>query len=145
MLEAIERGTLASKQSCGAMKSPMRRQQAGARRIPHFLDVPVAHQTGDSAVIANDVGMVYSRSGPVAIAFFTNGITGTYAETEDRIGRLSLLFVDYFHRATTHTRLPPMANYYDPTPHLYEIANPLAPRPTCRVVLCSPLARTYTP
>ena len=104
MLEAIERGTIASKESCEAMKSTMRRQQAGARRIPHFLDVPVAHKTGDSAVIANDVGMVYSRSGPVVIAFFTNGITGTYAETEDRIGRVSRLIVDYFDGATKQAR-----------------------------------------
>ena len=74
----------------------MRRQQAGARRLPHFLDVPVAHKTGDSGVIANDVGIVYARSGPIVIAFFTNGITGPYAETEDRIGRVARLIVDYF-------------------------------------------------
>ena len=96
MLEAIERGAIASRESCEAMKSTMRRQQAGARRIPHFLDVPVAHKTGDSAVIANDVGMVYSRSGTVVIAFFANGITGPYAEAEDRIGRVSRVIVDYF-------------------------------------------------
>ena len=100
MLEAIELGSIASKQSCEAMKSTLRRQQAGARRIPHFLDVPVAHKTGDSGVIANDVGMVYSRSGPVVIAFFTTGISGPYAETEDRIGRVSRLIVDYFDGAT---------------------------------------------
>jgi beta-lactamase class A len=96
MLEAIERGTIASKASCDAMKAIMRRQQAGARRLPHFLDVPVAHKTGDSGVIANDVGIVYARSGPIVIAFFTNGIKGPYAETEDRIGRVARLIVDYF-------------------------------------------------
>jgi len=96
MLEAIERGTIASTASCGTMKAIMRRQQAGARRLPHFLDVPVAHKTGDSGVIANDVGIVYARSGPIVIAFFTNGITGPYAETEDRIGRVARLIVDYF-------------------------------------------------
>jgi hypothetical protein len=78
------------------MRVIMRRQQAGARRIPHFLDVPVAHKTGDSAVIANDVGLIYSRSGTVVVAFFVNGVTGPYAETEDRIGRVSRLIVDYF-------------------------------------------------
>ena len=104
MLESIERGAIASKESCEAMKSILRRQQAGARRIPHFLDVPVAHKTGDSAVIANDVGMVYSRSGAVVIAFFTNGITGPYAETEDQIGRVSRLIVDYFDGAPRSAR-----------------------------------------
>lgn len=96
LLEAIERNTIASKESCEAMRTAMRRQQAGARRLPHFLDVPVAHKTGDSAVIANDVGMVYARSGTIVIAFFVNGVTGTYAETEDRIGQVARLIVEYF-------------------------------------------------
>jgi beta-lactamase class A len=96
LLEAIERATLTSKASAAAMKTVMSRQQAGARRIRHFLDVPVAHKTGDSAVIANDVGLVAARSGTVIISFFVNGITGPYAETEDRIGRVSQRIVDYF-------------------------------------------------
>jgi len=58
--------------------------------------VPIGHKTGDSAVIANDVGLIYSRSGPIVVAFFANGITGPYAETEDRIGRVARLIVDYF-------------------------------------------------
>ena len=78
------------------MKATLRRQQAGRRRLPHFLDVPIGHKTGDSAVIANDVGLIYSRSGPIVVAFFANGITGPYAETEDRIGRVARLIVDYF-------------------------------------------------
>ena len=96
MLEAIERGTIASKASCDAMATMLRRQQAGARRLPHFLDVPVAHKTGDSAVIANDVGMIYARSGTVVIAFFVNGIRGSLGEAEDRIGQVARLVVDYF-------------------------------------------------
>ena len=96
LLEAIERGSIVSTESRSEMTTIMRRQQAGARRIPHFLDVPVAHKTGDSGVIANDVGMIYARSGTVVIAFFVNGIRHDYAETEDRIGRLSRLIVDYF-------------------------------------------------
>lgn len=39
---------IASQKSCEAMLRVMRAQQAGARRLPHFLDVPVAHKTGDS-------------------------------------------------------------------------------------------------
>ena len=78
------------------MRTALRRQQAGARRLPHFLDVPVAHKTGDSAVIANDVGMVYGRSGTIVIAFFANSVTGTYAEAEDRIGQVARLIVEYF-------------------------------------------------
>lgn len=96
MLDGIEKATIASQASCDEMKRIMRAQQSGARRIPHYLTVPVAHKTGDLAVVANDVGMVYAKSGTVIIAFFTMGITGPYAETEDRIGSVSRLVVEYF-------------------------------------------------
>jgi beta-lactamase class A len=96
MLEGIEKGTIAAKASCDEMKRIMRAQQSGARRIPHYLTVPVAHKTGDLGVVANDVGMVYARSGTIVISFCTLGITGVYAETEDRIGQISRLIVEYF-------------------------------------------------
>jgi beta-lactamase class A len=96
LLEGIESGTVASKESCGTMRVFMRRQLAGSRRLPHFIDVPVAHKTGDSGNIANDVGIVYAQSGPIIVAFFSNGITGNYGDAEDRIGRLARLLVDYF-------------------------------------------------
>jgi 2-iminobutanoate/2-iminopropanoate deaminase len=96
MLEGIERGMIASSASCAAMRTFMRRQLAGSRRLPHFIDVPVAHKTGDSGNIANDVGIIYSRSGPIVIAFLANGITGSYGEAEDRIGRIAKLVVDRF-------------------------------------------------
>jgi hypothetical protein len=96
LLEGIERGTITSAASAATMRTILSRQQVGTRRIPHFLDVPVSHKTGDSPVIANDVGMVYARSGTVIIAFFTNGIVGLPAETEDMIGRVSRQIIDYF-------------------------------------------------
>jgi len=107
LLEAIERGTLTSKASAAEMKTILGRQQAGSRRLPHFLDVPVAHKTGDSAVIANDVGLVSARSGTVVISFFVNGVTGSYGEAEDRMGRAAREIVDYFDRAQPRT--PPAA------------------------------------
>jgi hypothetical protein len=96
LLESIERGTAASKKSCEAMLLALRRQQLGARRLPHFIDVPVAHKTGDGGTIANDAGMVYARSGPIVVSFFANGVKGSYAEAEDRIGRLGERLVRYF-------------------------------------------------
>lgn len=96
MLEGIEKGTIASQKSCHEMKRIMLEQQSGQRRIPHYLTVPVAHKTGDLGVVANDVGMVYAKSGTIIISFFTMGITGPYAETEDRIGSVSRLIVEYF-------------------------------------------------
>ena len=97
MLEALQRNTLASQKSSEEMMRMMRAQQAGARRLPHFLDVPVAHKTGDfPPVLANDVGIAFARSGPIVISFFTNEITGPYGEAEDRIGRAAQTVVQYF-------------------------------------------------
>jgi beta-lactamase class A len=95
-LESIERGTAVSKKRSLEMKNILLRQQFGVRRIPHFLNVPVAHKTGDGSNVANDVGLVYAQSGPIVISFFTMAITGPYAETEDQIGRISRMIVDYF-------------------------------------------------
>ena len=102
LLEGIELGTHASAAASASMRAILRRQQLGVRRIPHFLDVPVAHKTGDlTPSIANDVGMVYARSGTVIMAFFVNGITGPYAEGEDMIGRTAKKIVDYFDGAAS--------------------------------------------
>lgn len=98
MIESIERGTAASRASCDAMLLALRRQQLGARRLPHFIDAPVGHKTGDGGTIANDAGIIYTRSGPVVVAFFANSVKGSYAEAEDRIGRLGQKLVEYFDR-----------------------------------------------
>jgi len=72
-------------------------QLSGQRRLPHFVSVPVAHKTGDfPPVLANDVGVIFTRSGPVVVSFFANGITGSYAEAEDAEGRLAERLVAYF-------------------------------------------------
>lgn len=105
LIESIQRcndGTasapaIASQKSCADMIRMMRAQQSGARRLPHFLNVAVAHKTGDfPPVLANDVGVVFARSGPIVIAFFSNAIEGPYGEAEDRIGRIAQLIVEYF-------------------------------------------------
>jgi beta-lactamase class A len=96
LLEGINKGTIASKQSCNEMQRIMRGQLSGARRLPHYVNVPVAHKTGDLGTVANDVGIIFARSGPIVIAVFTQNITGNYAETEDRIGMVARMVVDYF-------------------------------------------------
>ena len=68
----------------------MRAQQAGARRLQSLHLRPVAHKTGDfPPVLANDVGIIYARSGPIVVSFLGNAITGNYGEAEDRIGRFA--------------------------------------------------------
>jgi beta-lactamase class A len=97
MIEAIEKKTIASTAACDDMLRMMRGQQAGARRLNHFITVPVAHKTGDfPPVLANDVGVIYSRSGPIVVSFLGNAITGNYGEAEDRIGRFAQQLVEYF-------------------------------------------------
>jgi beta-lactamase class A len=95
MLEAIEKKTIASEASCNDMLRMLRAQQAGQRRLNHYLSVPVAHKTGDfPPVLANDVGIIYARSGPIVVSFLGNAITGNYGEAEDRIGRFAQQLVE---------------------------------------------------
>lgn len=99
MLEGIERGTLASASASKDMKRMLLAQQAGARRMPHFLPpgYSVAHKTGDGPpVIANDVGMVYAKSGTIVMAFFTADNRGLWQDVEDHIGRATRLVVEAF-------------------------------------------------
>ena len=97
LLEAMETGTLTSAESSAEMRRVMRWQQSGARRLPHFIDVPVGHKTGDfPPSVANDVGVIYTRSGPVVVAFMLNQIREPYGEAEDRMGRVAQMVVEYF-------------------------------------------------
>jgi hypothetical protein len=47
-------------------------------------------------VLANDVGIIFARSGPIVVSFFANAIEGPYGDAEDRIGRIAQLIVAYF-------------------------------------------------
>ena len=90
---------VAAQKSCADMIRMMKAQQSGERRLPHYLslEMEVAHKTGDfPPVLANDVGVVYAKSGPIVVAFFGNAIEGSYGEAEDRIGRIAQLIVEYF-------------------------------------------------
>ena len=100
MFEGIEKKTIASAASCDAMLRMLRAQQAGARRLNHFIQAAVAHKTGDfPPVLANDVGIIYARSGPIVVSFLGNAITGNYGEAEDRIGRAAQQIVEYFDKS----------------------------------------------
>lgn len=98
MFEGIEKKTIASAAGCDAMLRMLRGQQAGQRRLNHFIQAfVVAHKTGDfPPVLANDVGVIYARSGPIVVSFLGNAITGNYGEAEDRIGRTAHQIVEYF-------------------------------------------------
>ena len=96
LLEGIEKDTIASKGACEEMKRIMLAQQAGTHKIPHFLSVRVAHKTGEVGGVTNDVGMIYAKSGPIIIAFYSMGYTGLAADADDRLGAVARLVVEYF-------------------------------------------------
>jgi beta-lactamase class A len=97
LLEAMETGALVSTAATDEMRRVFRWQQSGSRRLPHYIDVPVGHKTGDFApAVANDVGIIYTRSGPVVVSFLLNAIREPYAEAEDRMGQVARLIVEYF-------------------------------------------------
>ena len=96
LLEGIEAGTIASKAACDEMKQIMRRQQAGTRKIPHWLSVPVAHKTGENNGITNDVGMIYAKSGTIIMSIYSSGYTGLTGDADDRLGAVARLVVEYF-------------------------------------------------
>ena len=96
LIEGIQEGTIASKASCAEMLRIMRAQQSGTRKMPHWLSVPVAHKTGETRGVTNDVGVIYARSGPIVVAFYTIGYTGLASDADDRIGRVARLIVEYF-------------------------------------------------
>jgi beta-lactamase class A len=97
LLEGIETGKLASGPATNEMRRFFRWQQSGARRLPHYIDVPVGHKTGDfPPAVANDVGVIYTRSGPVVVSFLLNAIREPYGEAEDRMGQVARVIVEYF-------------------------------------------------
>ncbi len=96
MLEGIESETIASQAACQEMKRNLRAQQAGTRKIPHYLSVPVGHKTGETSGVTNDVGIVYAKSGPIVITSFNMDMTGLQADGDDRIGKVARLVIEYF-------------------------------------------------
>lgn len=98
LLEKMETGALATKEHSGEMTGMLKGQQAGARRIPIYLGTQYAigHKTGDAPpCTANDVGIVYLKSGPTVMVFLTDQIRGNYGEAETRIGEVARTVAEY--------------------------------------------------
>ena len=101
VVESIEHATAVSSKSGAELRVALRRQQLGERRLPRFVENPVGHKTGDNPPWdANDVGIVYSPSGPIVVAVFANDLGGVYEEEEDRIGRIGRVIVDHFEQTS---------------------------------------------
>jgi beta-lactamase class A len=92
LLEQLERGQLANESSTAAMRRILR-SQFYTSRLPQrvrFEGVSIGHKTGDwPPILGNDVGIMYTRSGPIVIAVFTNGNTGSFFDLEATEGRIA--------------------------------------------------------
>lgn len=98
LLELMATGKAASEKSCKEMLRIMGQQQMRTR-IPRFMmdDAFTPHKTGDfPPYIANDVGLIQTRSSRVVVVFFSAHHRGFYQELEDAIGRMSEQVWGYF-------------------------------------------------
>ena len=99
LLEQLEVGAIASAPHSAEMMDMLKAQQAGARRIPMYLDTQylIGHKTGDfPPCVANDVGIVYLKSGATVMVFLSDQIRGNYGEAESRIGDIARHVAEYF-------------------------------------------------
>ena len=91
MLEELEQGKLAGSKGTEEMRSIMRRQFYSSR-LPQRLAfaVSIGHKTGDiPPVLGNDVGIMYTPSGPIVIAVFVNQNRGDFFLVESAIGNVA--------------------------------------------------------
>jgi beta-lactamase class A len=93
LLEQLERGQLASAKSTAEMRRTLR-QQVYTSRLPQRVRfrVGIGHKTGDwPPLLGNDVGIMYppAPSGPIVLAVFTNGNTGSFFDLEATEGRIA--------------------------------------------------------
>ena len=97
----IQRDARALAVEISALKQENERLRISADKLrddPHTIEVVARETLGFDfpAVLANDVGVVYARSGPIVVSYLGNAITGNYGEAEDRIGRFAQQLVEYF-------------------------------------------------
>ena len=90
LLEQLQRGELASQASTQQMLRILRRQFY-ASRLPQRIRfrAAIAHKTGDwPPLLGNDVGIIYTRTGPIVAAVFTNLNRGDFFDLEATEGRI---------------------------------------------------------
>lgn len=101
LLEQIQHGELASRQSSDEMIGILRRQFYSSR-LPRFIGfgAPVAHKTGDWPPHAgNDVGIIYGPGGPIVVAVFATQNRGSFVQLEETIGRIAQDLLEAWGRA----------------------------------------------
>jgi len=91
LLEQLQKGELASRAASDEMLDILK-DQIYFSRLPQRIRfrAQVGHKTGDwPPIIGNDVGIVYSLSGPIVISAFTNQNRGSFVDLETTLGRVA--------------------------------------------------------
>ncbi|HEY2012631.1 MAG TPA: serine hydrolase [Bryobacteraceae bacterium] len=91
ILEKLERGQIVSPEASHEMIAILRRCQDGTGIRRRMAGLPVANKTGSLDALRSDVGIVYSKSGRIAMAITVDGMPKT-DYTPDNVG--SVLIAD---------------------------------------------------
>lgn len=73
-LEHIERGEVVSAEASKEMIAVLKRNQDNTGITRHMMNLPIAHKTGALDALRADVGIVYAKTGRVAMAIYVDGI-----------------------------------------------------------------------
>lgn len=74
MLERIERGDVVSAEASKEMIAVLKRNQDNTGIARRFDGTPIAHKTGALDALRADVGIVYAKTGRVAMAIYVDGM-----------------------------------------------------------------------
>jgi len=102
LLLAIDSGKAMSAESRDFLLGVMSRTRTGAGRIKGLLPkgTPVAHKTGTTGGVANDVGYITLPDGRrFAIVVFTNSSKTPVADRDRAIAEIARMLFDYFYLA----------------------------------------------
>jgi beta-lactamase class A len=91
ILEKLDRGEIVSPEASKEMLAIMKRCQDGTGIRRRLAGTPVANKTGSLDALRSDVGIVYSKSGRIAMAITVDGMPKT-DYTPDNVG--SVLIAD---------------------------------------------------
>jgi beta-lactamase class A len=107
LLLAIDDGTAMSAESSAFLLGVMSRTRTGAARLKGLLPkgTPVAHKTGLTGGVANDVGYITLPDGRrFAIAVFTNSSETSVSDRDRAVAEIARTMFDYFYLAPAASR-----------------------------------------
>jgi beta-lactamase class A len=74
ILERLDHGGIVSQEASREMLAILKRNQDNTGIIRHLMEFPVAHKTGALDALRSDVGIVYSKTGKIAMAITVDGM-----------------------------------------------------------------------